>query len=239
MISHSSFVPPQVCSWGGEEYGIIGSTEWVEQHEKELSERAVIYLNTDTAVSGKYVLIASGSPLVKDTLLDFTKTVKDPNAHDDKESIFDIMLERVPSKNPAKPHVGNLGSGSDYAPFYQYVGVPSADFVYMFSHNNKTVFYPVYHSQHDTFNWTKKFVDPDFKLHKAVTQLVGGLLLQFADSSLLKMDAMLYAEALKKSLISLKKTYKAKLESHAYSMGYLEKAVELFQETAKNFTIAR
>ncbi|KAJ7386505.1 hypothetical protein OS493_008640 [Desmophyllum pertusum] len=90
----------KVCSWGGEEYGIIGSTEWVEQHEKELSERAVIYLNTDTAVSGKYVLIASGSPLVKDTLLDFTKTVKDPNAHDDKESILTScskeFLPRIP-----------------------------------------------------------------------------------------------------------------------------------------------
>lgn len=239
MIKHVVFVL-QICSWGGEEYSLIGSTEWVEQHEKELTERAVIYLNADAVVSGKYVLIPSGSPLVKDTILEFSKTVKDPNAHDDKETIFDIMLERNPSsKDSSKPNVGNLGSGSDYAPFYQFIGVPSADFYYIFGYNNKTVFYPVYHSQHDTFNWTKKFVDPDFTLHKVVTQLTGGLVVEFADMPLLPMSVTLYAEALTESLNSLKSSYKEKLKSHAKSLGFLEDAVKQFQETAKNFTTAR
>ena len=164
----------------------------------------------------------------------------DPNAHDDKETIFDIMLERNPSKkNPSKPVVTNLGSGSDYAPFYQFIGVPSADFYYIFGYNNTPLFYPVYHSQHDTFNWTTKFVDPDFTFHKAVTQLTGGLLLQFADMPLLPMSVTLYAEALAGSLDSLNSTYKEKLQSHAKSLGYLEDAVKLFQETAEIFTTAR
>ena len=214
--------------------------EWVEQHEKELTERAVIYLNADTAVGGKYVLMTSGSPLVKDTILDFSKNVNDPNAHDDKETIFDIMLERNPSKkDPKKPNVGNLGSGSDFASFYQFVGVPSADFYYIFGYNNTPIFYPVYHSQHDTYNWTVKFVDPDFKLHKAVTQLTGGLVIQFADAPLLPMSVTLYAAALNESLIALKNTYKDKLQSHAKSLGYLEKAVKQFHETAMKFTAAR
>ena len=214
--------------------------EWVEQHEKELTERAVIYLNTDTVVSGKYVLIPSGSPLVKDTILDFSKTVNDPNAHDDKETIFDIMLERMPSRNdPSKPSVGNLGSGSDYAAFYQFVGVPSADFYYIFGFKDMPIYYPVYHSQHDTFNWIKKFVDPDFKLHKAVTQLTGGLLIQFADAPLLPMSVTLYAAALSESLIALKNAYKDKLQSHAKSLGYLEDAVKQFHETAIKFTATR
>lgn len=184
--------------------------------------------------------MTGSSPLVKDTILDFSKTVKDPNAHDGKETIFDIMLERNPSKkDPSKPVVSNLGSGSDYAPFYQFIGVPSADFYYIFGYNNTPIFYPVYHSQHDTFNWTKDFVDPDFTLHKAVTQLTGGLLLQFADEPLLKMSVTLYAEALAASLDSLKSTYKEKLQSHAESLGFLEDAVKLFQETAESFTTAR
>ena len=183
--------------------------------------------------------MTAGSPLVKDTILEFSKTVMDPNAHDDKETIFDIMLERNPSKDSSKPAVGNLGSGSDYASFYQFIGVPSADFYYIFGYNNTRIFYPVYHSQHDTFNWTTKFVDPDFTLHKAVTQLTGGLLLQFADMPLLPMSVTLYAEALTGSLDTLKDSYKDKLQSHAKSMGFLEDAVKLFQETAKKFTTAR
>ena len=212
----------------------------MEQHEKELTERAVVYLNADTIVGGKYVLMTAGSPLVKDTILDYSKTVMDPNAHDDKETIFDIMLERNPSKKDrSKPAVGNLGSGSDFAPFYQFIGVPSADFYYIFGYNNTPIFYPVYHSQHDTFNWTTKFVDPDFTLYKAVTQLTGGLLLQFADMPLLPMSVTLYAEALTGSMDTLKNSYKEKLKSHAKSISYLEEAVKLFQETAKNFTTAR
>lgn len=230
----------KICSWGGEEYSLIGSTEWVEQHQKELGERAVVYLNTDTVVSGTYVLIASGSPLVRNAILDFSKKVDDPNAHDDKKTVFDITLERNPSKtHPGKPNVGDLGSGSDFAPFYQYAGVPSADFYYIFGYKNKTVFYPVYHSQHDTFDWTVKFVDPKFLFHKAMTQLTGGLLLQFADAPLLKMDVITYAEALNNSLNSLNGNYKEKLKNYADSMGYLKEAVEKFHETAKTFSTAR
>ena len=184
--------------------------------------------------------MTGGSPLLKDTILEFSKTIMDPNAHDDKETVFDIMLERIPSKkDPSKPVVSNLGSGSDYASFYQFIGVPAADFYYIFGYNNTPIFYPVYHSQHDTFDWTTKFVDPDFTLHKAVTQLIGGLLLQFADMPLLPMSVTLYAEALNESLDTLKNSYKEKLQSHARSMGFLEDAVKLFQETAKKFTTAR
>lgn len=200
----------------------------------------MVYLNTDTVVSGSYVLIASGSPLVKNTIVDFSKKVDDPNAHDDKKTVFDISLERNPSENnPGKPAVGNLGSGSDYASFYQYAGVPSADFYYIFGYKNKTVFYPVYHSQHDTFNWTVKFVDPKFLFHKAMTQLTGGLLLQFADAPLLKMDVMTYAEALNNSLNSLISAYPKKLKDYAGSMDYLRMAVEKFYDTAKTFSTAR
>ena len=200
----------------------------------------MVYLNTDTIVSGSYVLIASGSPLVKNTIVDFSKKVDDPNAHDDKKTVFDISLERNPSKNnPGKPAVGNLGSGSDYASFYQYAGVPSADFYYIFGYKNEPVFYPVYHSQHDTFNWTVKFVDPKFLFHKAMTQLTGGLLLQFADAPLLKMDVMTYAEALNSSLHSLISAYPEELKDYAGSMNYLRMAVEKFHDTAKTFSTAR
>ncbi|XP_068726976.1 glutamate carboxypeptidase 2-like [Montipora capricornis] len=229
-----------VCSWGAEEYSIIGSREWVEQHEKLLSERAVIYLNLDTAVQGNYFFTMDSSPLVKDTLREFSKMVDDPSAHDDKKTIYDIMAERNPvdpKAVPPKSKVGNLGSGSDYAAFYQYIGVPSADFHYI-GYNYTSAYYAVYHTQHDTFEWLTKFIDPDFKFHKAATQLCGQLLLAFTDMPLLKMNAMLYAEALEESLKTLNSSYGNELKSHS-TIGLLERAVMKFRETAEKFTKAQ
>ncbi|XP_068727027.1 putative N-acetylated-alpha-linked acidic dipeptidase [Montipora capricornis] len=230
----------KICSWGGEEYSLIGSVEWVEQHEKLLTERAVIYLNADAVISGNYLFAMSSSPLVKNTLLEFTKMVDDPGAHGDKKTLYDVMAERDPADpraDPPKPKVGNLGSGSDFAPFYQYIGVPAADFRYR-GYNNTPVFYPVYHTQHDTFKWLTKFIDPDFKYHKALTQFCGQLLLAFADTPLLRMNAMLYAEALEESLKSLNSSYGDELKSHS-TLGLLESAVVKFRETADHFTKAQ
>ena len=183
----------------------------------------------------------ASSPLLKDTIRDFSKTVNDPSAHDDKKTIYDITAERSPSKrktDPPKPAVGDLGSGSDYAPFYQYIGVPAADFGYR-GYNGTAVYYPVYHSQHDTLKYVEKFVDPEFKYHKAASQLCGGLLLMFADTPLLKMDVMLYTEALTRSLDALRKQYSEELKSHGETLGLLEKAIKTFQGAAENFTKAK
>ena len=180
------------------------------------------------------------SPLVKGTLREFSKLVDDPGAHGDKKTLYDVMAERNPADpkaDPPKPKVGNLGSGSDYAPFHQYIGVPAADFRYI-GYNNTPVFYPVYHTQHDTFEWLTKFIDPDFKYHKASTQFYGQLLLAFADMPLLKMNAMLYAEALEESLKLLNSTYGDELKSHS-TLGLLESAVMKFRETAETFTKAQ
>ena len=215
--------------------------EWVEQHEKLLSERAVIYLNTDTVVGGNFFMRMDSTPLVKDTLREFSKTVKDPSAHDDKESIYDIAAERNPSNpktDPPIPAVGNLGAGSDYASFYQYVGVPAADFYYI-GYNNTPVFCPVYHTQHDTFAWLTKFIDPELKYFKAASQLCGGLLLMFADAPLLNMSVMLYADALNESLHTLKTQYSDELKNHSVTLGILEDAVKKFHGAAKNFTKAK
>ena len=186
-------------------------------------------------------MITSSSPLVKDTIREFSKTVNDPSAHDDKKTVYDITAERNPSKpktDPPKPEVKDLGSGSDYAPFYQYIGVPAADFYYT-GYNGTKVFYPVYHSQHDTFDYVKNFVDPEFKYHKAASQMCGGLLLMFADMPLLKMSVMLYADALTRSLNALKAQYSEELKSHGETLGLLEKAVKTFQGAAENFTKAK
>ena len=64
-----------MCSWGGEEYALIGSVEWVEQNAKILGERAVTYINLDSAVSGNFMLGAGGSPLMQKSVVSWTKKV--------------------------------------------------------------------------------------------------------------------------------------------------------------------
>ena len=47
------------AAWDGEEPALLGSTEWVEQHDAELREKAVVYINSDG--NGRGFLQASGS----------------------------------------------------------------------------------------------------------------------------------------------------------------------------------
>ena len=203
---------------------------------KTLSERAVTYLNFDISVGGSFVMRASSSPLMRENIRDHIRTIDDPNAHDDKKSIYDIMAERDPVDG--KPRIGTLGSGSDYAPFYQYVGVPSGDFSYYFGSAGKRSFYPVYHSQHDTFNWMKKFVDPEFKFHKAMAQLSASLLLHYADSPLLSLRATDYVDPLKESLNALKKNPDLTSRGNI-SVTVLEESINNFSTAAQKFDSAR
>ena len=146
------------------------------------------------------------------------------------------MLERNPKRlGEGEPFIGNLGSGSDYAGFYQHIGVPSVDFSYYFGHANKSMIYPVYHSQHDTYNWVKKYADPDFLFHKAMTQFGGGLLLDYADSPLLPMSVLRYYDALNQSFTQLQNQHAAQLKLEGIQLDILEKAIKKFHGAAKDF----
>lgn len=114
-----------LCSWDAEEFGIIGSTMWVKENQKLLTERAVFYLNMDYAVQGNYTLEAQGSSALKELMYDETKKVGDPNSKQEKknESMFDIWKRRAPSPhNDNMPNWGNLDGTSDFLPFNQLIG---------------------------------------------------------------------------------------------------------------------
>lgn len=69
-----------LASWDAEEYGIVGSTEWVEDHAESLKAKAIAYINTDTAVSG-HMFRAGASPLLANLIREVTKVVEDPVSH--------------------------------------------------------------------------------------------------------------------------------------------------------------
>jgi len=154
-------------SWDAEEEGLIGSTEWGEEHAEEL-KRAIAYFNMDVAVSGPK-FGASAVPSLKQFLREVTKAVPSPAGGTVYEAWRRSNQAGSESFNPqetsgstfrppaaqARPDaaVGDLGSGSDYTVFLQHLGVPSTDI-------GSTGSYGVYHSTFDDFNWFKKFGDP-------------------------------------------------------------------------------
>src|SRR6202034_4533369 len=188
--------------WDGEEEGLMGSTEWAEQHESELAA-APAYFNMDVAVSGSK-FGASAAPSLKRFLRDVTKAVPSPkggtvyeawqkvdqpgaaSTQSPAEAIGDGR--RAPAA-PAKGEVpvGDLGSGSDYSAFQQHLGVPSSDI-------SSTGPYGVYHSVFDNFAWFKKFADPDFVYEQQMARIFGLEALRMADADVLPYDYQEYGE---------------------------------------------
>jgi len=191
-----------IASWDAEEEGLIGSTEWGEQHETELAN-AVAYFNVDVAVSGPK-FGASSVPTLKQFVRDVTKVVPSPKGgtvYDDwrKTSQPGADAERKPTQDiggteraPAAQGnsdvpVGDLGSGSDYTVFLQHLGVPSSDM-------SSSGSYGVYHSVFDNFNWFKKFGDPDFAYEQEMARVFGLETIRMAEADVLPYDYEQYGK---------------------------------------------
>ncbi|KAB5552601.1 hypothetical protein DKX38_009912 [Salix brachista] len=169
-----------LCNWDAEEYGLIGSTEWVEDNRQLLASRAVAYLNVDCAVSGAG-FHASATPQLDKLLMKTTRQVDDPE--NSSQSIYESWAA-APDNSPTIERLG--GGGSDYAAFVQHIGIASADISFGRG-------YPVYHSMYDDFVWMEKFGDPMFRRHIAVASVWGLLTLQLADEEFLPFDYLSYA----------------------------------------------
>ncbi|XP_039831044.1 probable glutamate carboxypeptidase VP8 isoform X2 [Panicum virgatum] len=171
-----------LCSWDAEEFGMIGSTEWVEENLSDLHSKAVAYLNVDCAVQG-VGFFAGSTPQLDKLLVDITRQVKDPDVmgkmvHDTwNEMNGGISIERL------------ARTDSDFAPFLHHAGIPSVDLYY-----GKE--FPGYHTSLDSYNWMEKHGDPLFLRHLAITEIWGLLALRLADDPVLPFDYQVYASQL-------------------------------------------
>ena len=178
------------ASWDGEEPGLLGSTEWAESHAAELKARAVLYVNSDT--NGRGYLGVSGSHALQHFASEAARDVRDPETG---ASVLTRVLarERVadyelgPRGNPAAHddssgdmQLGALGSGSDFTPFLQHLGVNSLDLGF-----EGEIDYGVYHSAYDSFDHFRQFVDPTFEYGVALAKVAGRLVLRAAQAALL------------------------------------------------------
>jgi N-acetylated-alpha-linked acidic dipeptidase len=183
-----------ICSWDAEEEGLMGSTEWAEMHAKELAH-AVAYFNTDVGVAGPD-FTASAVPSLKEFVRDVTRQVPSPKGGTVYEQ-WQATQQAAPQRRghamsvdvPAGREVtiGNLGSGSDYTPFIQHLGVPSTDI-------GSEGSYGVYHSTFDDYTWFTKFADPTFAYEQQQARVFGLEILHMADADVLPYDYRLYGK---------------------------------------------
>jgi N-acetylated-alpha-linked acidic dipeptidase len=177
-------------SWDGEEPGLLGSTEWAEQHASELKVKAVLYVNSDT--NGRGFLQAEGSHALQHFLSEVARDVKDPETG---ASVLARSLahRRVanyesPGASDSAAHAGSnadlqlgaLGSGSDYTPFLQHLGINSVNLGFEGESQ-----YGVYHSAYDSFDHYRRFVDPTFEYGVALAKTAGRIMLRAAQAEMI------------------------------------------------------
>ena len=224
-----------LCSWDAEEQGLIGSTEWVEEKASELKEKAVAYLNVDVAVSGPN-FGASSVPSMWKLIRAAAQDVRDPKTGN---SIFDAWRARVRENLPEAelydangnetpaptPRIGALGSGSDYTPFLQHLGVPSLDMGFGGD-------YGVYHSAYDSFYWMSHFGDPTFQYHVAAAQIWGTIAIRLANAGGLPLDYTDYATQLREFVNETKQLASRHKLSDSFDSKSMLRAIDDFAEEA-------
>ena len=168
-----------IAHWDAEEYGVIGSSEWVEEFLPELTEGGVAYINADGAVSGPD-FGSSSSPSLKQPILD---AIRDTPYPGEDRSVYEWWAERSEDGTPV---MGNLGGGSDHIAFYTHAGIPSAGL----STSGRS---GIYHSNYDNFAWFERFGDPEWIYGPMLARADGLLALRLANADLLPYDVTRYA----------------------------------------------
>lgn len=177
------------CAWDGEEPGLLGSTEWVEDHAAELQQKAVAYINSDG--NGRGFLGASGSHALETLVYEIAKDVKDPqtgvSVYERKKAASVVKAASAKAKKEALGKKGleleAMGSGSDYSSFIQHLGVPALDFGYGGEDPGGE-----YHSIYDSYDDYRRFKDSTFEYGVALSKTAGRAALRLANADVLPFD---------------------------------------------------
>jgi N-acetylated-alpha-linked acidic dipeptidase len=170
-----------LAGWDGEEHGLLGSTEWVEQFRRDLRRHAVAYANLSQVGGTRFY--ASGVPQLDDALIEATKAVTDPRTGRSVHEVWKAFEARAPEP-------GRLGSGSDYTAFLEHAGVPSLDASFSAPAGPGT-----YHSAYDDAGNVERHLDPGYLGHVGSARVAGVLALRLANARVLPFRYSDYAAA--------------------------------------------
>ncbi len=238
--------------WDGEEWGLLGSTEWAEKHAQELDQKAVVYINSDS--TGKGRLNASGSHTLERFLNQVAQDVSDPQTG---KSVWQVLKDyRVEEANKAgcdcdenkreqlkkdleRPdlRIAALGSGSDYSPFLQHLGVASLNLGF-----GEEVSGGIYHSIYDSFSWYTRFADTTFTYGRALAETAGTAVLRLADADVLPFEFTDLADTVGRYVEEVEKLSQKppadKSETPALDFAPLKEGLEALKKSAANYETA-
>jgi N-acetylated-alpha-linked acidic dipeptidase len=172
--------------WDGEEFGLMGSTEWTEKHLKELEAKAAVYLNSDN--TGRGALSAGGSHSLETFLAEVLRDINEPAGPRSLLEAAKLDASKTPrgkggqENSPPEFHLLPLGSGSDYVPFLDHAGVASMNLGFGGGDGG------VYHSIYDTLAWFDRFSDGDLTYGKVLSQVMTTSILRLADAPVLPFE---------------------------------------------------
>ena len=214
------------ATWDAEEWGLIGSTEYVEEDSLRLQRGAVAYLNQDAAAEGTR-FGAGGSPSLRALLRDIARRVPDPSG---KSSVFAEWQRMSAIVDTTSPPMSDPGGGSDFAGFYNHLGIPIVDWGFGGESG-------VYHSQYDDFTWMSRFGDPTFAHHATAAGIGAAMVLRLANADVVPYDYVEFARTMQR--------YTAPMERLMASRGRsgstlaLREAIDRMEHEAASFAVAR
>jgi N-acetylated-alpha-linked acidic dipeptidase len=219
------------CAWDGEEPGLLGSTEWAEQHAEELKQKAVVYINTDS--TGKGFFNAGGSHTLERFVNDIARSVRDPKG---EGSVWDAMSARRASQaqtpeqkrllnERADLRISALGSGSDYTVFIDHLGVASINIGFGGESGGG-----IYHSIYDSYAWYTRFSDGTFEYSRSLAQIGGTMMIRLAGAKLLPFEFTNFAETVGGYIDEI-----AKLPAQNVRLDPLRKSHERLRRSADDY----
>jgi N-acetylated-alpha-linked acidic dipeptidase len=226
------------AAWDGEEPGLLGSTEWVETHADELKSKAVAYLNTDS--NGRGFLDMEGSHVLERFLNDVARDITDPETRLSvwkRKQLSTIRSgspdARKEARNRADLRIGALGSGSDFTPFLQHLGIASLNLGYGGEDDGG-----IYHSIYDDFYWFTHFSDTSFVYGRALAQTVGTAVMRLADAELLPFEFGNLAETVHTYVQEIQKLLDSEREKNAELQRELDEGTYTATNDIRDPTIA-
>ena len=215
------------ATWDAEEWGLLGSTEYVEEDSARLFRGGVAYLNQDVSASGPN-FGGGGSPSLRGLLRDVARGVPNPGGGG---SVYEAWRRTADVADSLEPAMGDPGGGSDFAGFYNHLGIPHADWGFGGP-------YGVYHSQYDSYDWITRFGDPRFEYHSASASVGAAMMLRLANAEILPYDYAEFARTVRGYVPGVEDALRAK-GWDAAPAGALRSAIERMDAAARGLARTR
>ncbi|KAG7895553.1 hypothetical protein KL936_000261 [Ogataea polymorpha] len=209
-----------LASWDGEEYGLLGSTEFGEYNAHDLSKKTLAYFNMDVSAVGN-ILELGASPMLYEVLRSTADLLEYPGTD---KTLYDHFKENT------NDTFKSLGSGSDYTVFLDHLGIPSVDMGFT---SNRTGPVYHYHSVYDSYHWIESLADPGFVFHNLMAKYVGLSVLKLSETKVYQMKASDYASEIQRlyEKVEVPKNWLSRTRGHCSKGG---KLVDLLSDTEQN-----